>query len=91
MTTPLPPPKPYDPACPLCKGDGVYFTFDVGSLVPHYKPIINQQLWWVRCPQCIPPNATTIKAIQEADSGKNMARYESVEEMTEDLSSGGHP
>jgi RelB antitoxin len=31
------------------------------------------------------PNATTIKAIREADAGENMTRYESVEEMLKDL------
>jgi hypothetical protein len=31
------------------------------------------------------PNATTVKAIQEADAGENMTRYESVEEMLKDL------
>jgi hypothetical protein len=31
------------------------------------------------------PNATTIKAIREADAGENMTRYESVEAMLKDL------
>jgi hypothetical protein len=31
------------------------------------------------------PNATTIKAIREADAGENMTQYATVEEMLKDL------